>query len=99
MNSSLARLVAETGTHLGVVKFNLEAGIKTVDVPPQPTDAIANMVATATEGRTTYMMARIVSHAAWHFGTLLLAALPPIRPMLLSSSDVLRILFPLKLTC
>src|SRR5258708_30683011 len=31
-----------TGTHLGVVKFNLTAGIKDLDVPPQPTHAIAD---------------------------------------------------------
>jgi tripartite-type tricarboxylate transporter receptor subunit TctC len=30
-----------TGSHLGVVKFNLSAGINAVDVPPRPTDAIA----------------------------------------------------------
>jgi len=27
-----------TGTHLGIVKLNLEAGIDVVDVPPRPTD-------------------------------------------------------------
>jgi hypothetical protein len=27
---------AGAGTHFGIVKFNLEAGIKAVDVPPQP---------------------------------------------------------------
>ena len=48
-----------TGTHLGVVKFNLSAGIKAVDVPPQPTDAIADVVAGTIEGRTTYMFAPI----------------------------------------
>jgi tripartite-type tricarboxylate transporter receptor subunit TctC len=50
---------AGTGTHLGIVKFNLEAGIKVVDVPPQPTDAIADVLAATIEGRTTYMMAPI----------------------------------------
>jgi len=48
-----------TGTHLGVVKFNLSAGIEAVDVPPQPTDAIADIVAGVIEGRTTYVIAPI----------------------------------------
>jgi tripartite-type tricarboxylate transporter receptor subunit TctC len=48
-----------TGTHLGIVKFNSEAGIQVVDVPPQPTDAIADVLAAAIEGRTTYMIAPI----------------------------------------
>jgi tripartite-type tricarboxylate transporter receptor subunit TctC len=48
-----------TGSHLGVVKFNLSAGIKAVDVPPQPTDAIADIVAGTIEGRTTYVIAPI----------------------------------------
>ena len=48
-----------TGTHLGVVKLNFEAGIKVVDVPPQPTDAIADVLSATIEGRTTYMMAPI----------------------------------------
>jgi tripartite-type tricarboxylate transporter receptor subunit TctC len=48
-----------TGTHLGIVKFNFEAGIQAVDVPPQPTDAIADVLAATIEGRTTYMIAPI----------------------------------------
>ena len=48
-----------TGTHVGVMKFNLSAGIKAVDVPPQPTDAIADIVAGTIEGRTTYVIAPI----------------------------------------
>jgi tripartite-type tricarboxylate transporter receptor subunit TctC len=48
-----------TGTHLGVVKFNLSAGIKAVDVPPQPTDAIADIVAGTIEGHVTYVIAPI----------------------------------------
>jgi tripartite-type tricarboxylate transporter receptor subunit TctC len=48
-----------TGTHLGMVKFNHEAGIKVVDVPPQPTDAIADVLAATIEGRITYMLAPI----------------------------------------
>jgi tripartite-type tricarboxylate transporter receptor subunit TctC len=48
-----------TGTHLGAVKFNLSAGIDAVDVPPQPTDAIADIVAGTIEGHTTYVIAPI----------------------------------------
>ena len=48
-----------TGTHLGIEKFNLEAGIKTVHVPPRPGDAIADVIANAVAGQTTYMMAPI----------------------------------------
>src|SRR5882672_11559695 len=40
-----------TGTHLGVLKFNLEAGIKAVDVPPVPRHAIADVVANTVAGR------------------------------------------------
>ena len=48
-----------TGTHLGVAKFNLSAGIEAVDVPPEPTDGIADIVAGTIEGRTTYLIAPI----------------------------------------
>ncbi len=48
-----------TGTHLGVLKFNLEAGIKAVGVPPLPTDATADVIAGTIEGRTAYMIAPI----------------------------------------
>jgi len=48
-----------TGSHLGIVKFNLGAGIEAVDVPPQPTDAIADIVAGTIAGHTTYVMAPI----------------------------------------
>jgi len=41
------------------VKFNLSAGIEAVDVPPQATDAIADIVAGTIEGRTTYLIAPI----------------------------------------
>jgi tripartite-type tricarboxylate transporter receptor subunit TctC len=50
---------AGTGTHLGMVKFNLAAGIEAVDVPPQPSDAIGDVLAATIEGRITYMMAPI----------------------------------------
>ena len=42
---------AGTGTHLGIVKFNLEAGTKVLDVPPKPTDAIAELTPTAWANR------------------------------------------------
>jgi tripartite-type tricarboxylate transporter receptor subunit TctC len=48
-----------TGTHLGLVKFNLQAGIEAVHVPPRPGDAITDVIANAVAGRTTYMMAPI----------------------------------------
>jgi tripartite-type tricarboxylate transporter receptor subunit TctC len=48
-----------TGTHLGIEKFNLEAGIRAAHVPAQPGDAITNVIANAIAGRTTYMMAPI----------------------------------------
>lgn len=48
-----------TGTHLGIEKFNLEAGIRAAHVPAQPGDAIANVIANTVAGRTTYMMAPI----------------------------------------
>jgi tripartite-type tricarboxylate transporter receptor subunit TctC len=48
-----------TGSHLGIVKFNLSAGIKAVDVSPQPTDAISDIIAGTIEGVTTYVIAPI----------------------------------------
>ena len=48
-----------TGTHLGVEKFNLAAGIRAVHVPAQPGDAITDVIASTVTGRTTYMMAPI----------------------------------------
>ncbi len=48
-----------TGTHLGIEKFNLEAGIRAVHLPAQPGDAIADVIANVVAGRTTYMMAPI----------------------------------------
>jgi tripartite-type tricarboxylate transporter receptor subunit TctC len=48
-----------TGTHLGVEKFNLEAGIKAAHVPARPGDAIADVIANTVAGHTTYMMAPI----------------------------------------
>jgi tripartite-type tricarboxylate transporter receptor subunit TctC len=48
-----------SGTYLGLEKFNLQAGIKAEHVPPQPGDAIADVIANAVAGRTTYIMAPI----------------------------------------
>ena len=48
-----------TGSHLGLEEFNLQAGIKAVHVPPRPDDAIADVIANAVAGSTTYMMAPI----------------------------------------
>jgi tripartite-type tricarboxylate transporter receptor subunit TctC len=48
-----------TGSHLGIVKFNLATGVKAVDVPPQPTDAIADIIAGTIKGHTTYVIAPI----------------------------------------
>src|SRR6266481_2569907 len=47
------------GNHMGVEKFNLEAGIKSVYVPPGPRDAIADVVANTVAGRIDYMIAPI----------------------------------------
>ena len=48
-----------TGTHLGVLKFNLEAGIKAVHVPARKGDAIADTIANTVAGRTDYLLAPI----------------------------------------
>src|SRR5713101_2181967 len=48
-----------TGTHLGVEKFNLEAGIKAVHVPARQGDAIADTLATTAARRTDYLLAPI----------------------------------------
>jgi tripartite-type tricarboxylate transporter receptor subunit TctC len=48
-----------TGTHLGIEKFNLEAGIRAVHVPARLGEAIADVIGDAVAGRTTYMMAPI----------------------------------------
>ena len=42
-----------------MVKFNLEAGIRVVHVPPQPTDAISDVLAATINGRVTCMFAPI----------------------------------------
>jgi tripartite-type tricarboxylate transporter receptor subunit TctC len=48
-----------TGSYVGVEKFNLEAGIKGVHAPPEPSDAITNVIASTVAGRTVYMIAPI----------------------------------------
>lgn len=48
-----------TGTHLGVEKFNLAAGIEAAHVPARRGDAIADTIANTVAGRTVYMMAPI----------------------------------------
>src|ERR1700722_5283338 len=48
-----------TGTHLGLEKFNLEAGIKAVHVPAKAGDAIADVIANTVAGGATYMLAPI----------------------------------------
>jgi len=48
-----------TGTHLGIVKFNLAAGIKAVHVPARQGEGIADTIANAVAGRTDYMLAPI----------------------------------------
>src|SRR4030081_2186510 len=45
-----------TGTHLGVEKFTLAAGIKAVHVPARPADSNADTIANAIAGHTTYYM-------------------------------------------
>lgn len=48
-----------TGTHLGIEKLNIEAGIKAVHVPARQGDAIADTIAKAVAGRTDYLLAPI----------------------------------------
>ena len=53
-----------TATHLGIEKFNMEAGIKAVHVPARLGEAIVDVIANTVTGRTTYMMAPIPSALA-----------------------------------
>jgi tripartite-type tricarboxylate transporter receptor subunit TctC len=48
-----------TGTHIGMEKFNLEAGIQGVHVPARAGDAIADTIANTVAGRTDYLLAPI----------------------------------------
>jgi len=53
-----------TATHLGIEKFNMEAGIKAVHVPARLGEAIVDVIANTVIGRTAYMMAPIPSALA-----------------------------------
>jgi tripartite-type tricarboxylate transporter receptor subunit TctC len=48
-----------TGSHLGIEKFNLAAGIKAVHVPARQGEAIADTIANTVAGRTDYLLAPI----------------------------------------
>src|SRR5579862_1111324 len=48
-----------TGSHLGIEKFNLAAGIKAVHVPARAGEGIADTIANVVAGRTDYMLAPI----------------------------------------
>ena len=48
-----------TGTHLGIEKFNLAAGINATHVPAQGSDAIADTIANTITGRTDYALSPI----------------------------------------
>jgi tripartite-type tricarboxylate transporter receptor subunit TctC len=48
-----------TGTHLGIEKFNLEAGIKAVHVPAKAGQAISDVIANTVAGGASYMLAPI----------------------------------------
>ena len=48
-----------TGTHLGIEKFNLAAGINATHVPARGSDAIADTIANMIAGRTDYALAPI----------------------------------------
>ncbi len=48
-----------TGTHLGVEKLNVATGIRTVHLPPEAGESIADVVAKTVAGRADYQMAPI----------------------------------------
>jgi tripartite-type tricarboxylate transporter receptor subunit TctC len=48
-----------TGSHFGIEKFNLAAGIKGVHVPARAGEGIADTIASTVAGRTDYMLAPI----------------------------------------
>jgi tripartite-type tricarboxylate transporter receptor subunit TctC len=66
---------AGTGSHLGAVLLNLEAGVTAVHVPPAPDDSIVEVVARVVRGVTDYVLSPI-SIAAPHLqaGTLVALA-------------------------
>lgn len=60
-----------TGTHLGILEFNLLSGIAASALPPRPTDAISDLLAGTIEGRIAYMLAPIsIALPAIHDGRL-----------------------------
>jgi len=59
VNSSSVPLASGPARTLGVMKFNLDAGIRAIHVPARPADAIADTIATTATGGTAYMMAPI----------------------------------------
>lgn len=46
-----------TGTHVGIEKFNLEAGVKAVHVPAHAGEALADAIANTVAGHTAYLLA------------------------------------------
>ena len=48
-----------TGSHLGLLKFNLAAGIKAMHVPAQQGEGIAETIANIVAGRTDYLLSPI----------------------------------------
>jgi len=48
-----------TGTHLGIEKFNLAAGINAIHVPARGSDAIADTIADTIAGRSDYALSPI----------------------------------------
>jgi tripartite-type tricarboxylate transporter receptor subunit TctC len=48
-----------TGSHLGIEKVNLEAGIRAQHIPAEPGDSIVNVIANTVAGQTAYIMAPI----------------------------------------
>ena len=48
-----------TGSHLGIEKFNLAAGINATHVPARGSDAIADTIANTIAGRTDYALSPI----------------------------------------
>ena len=50
---------AGSGNYVGIEKFNLEAGIRAVDVPPGRGESIADVIANTVAGRIDYLIAPI----------------------------------------
>jgi tripartite-type tricarboxylate transporter receptor subunit TctC len=48
-----------TGSYVGVEEFNMEVGVKGVHVPPEPGDAITDVITKTVAGRSDYMIAPI----------------------------------------